>query len=215
MDKAEERREEEAGEEAAAGRSGRALVRDLLVDRLAEAGLQRRKGVSAEAQDRMLERLCDHLSYMNPENLRTLAELVIDHADGPGRCVWPAEVLVRGMASALQARPVTQHRIVTSWLASVEGPVAEAGGYLAELYRFLLKHRRPPLAMDARQLREEAAENNRRRGIVLDRIARGAASPEDRAWLARLAEDLREAQAHVDAGRAARAGGVQRTGTGG
>lgn len=206
MDKAEKRCGEGGGGDGAAGSvSGKAAVRDLLVGRVNAAGLVRRKGMSAEAHDAVLGRLCEHLAYMTPENLRTLAELVIEAGDGPARTWWPAEVTVRGLASALQQRPITQHRIVTSWLASVEGPVAEAGGWLVELYRFLCRHRRPPMAMDQRQLREEAAENNRRMGIVQDRIERGAAQDADRAWLAKYLEDGREARAIVDAGRAARA----------
>jgi hypothetical protein len=190
------------GEEA---KAGRAQVRDLLVNRVDAAGLVRRRGVSEAVHAALIDRLCDHLSYMSADNLRTLAELVIEAGDGPARTWWPAEVTVRGLAGALQARPLAQHRIVASWLASVEGPVADAGGWLVELYRFLARHRRPPLAMDQRQLREEAAANNRRLGIVQDRIERGAAQDDDRAWLARYLQDGREARAIVDAGRATRA----------
>jgi hypothetical protein len=190
------------GEEAAAGR---AKVRDLLVDRANAAGLVRRKGVTDAAHAALIDRLCGQLAYMTPDNLRTLAELVIDAGDGPGRTWWPAETTVRGLAEALQARPLAQHRIVSSWLASVEGPVAEAGGWLVELYRFLRQHKRPPFAWDRRRLREEAAENNRRHGLLCDRVNRNAAVAEDRAWMASYAEDAREARAIVDAGRAARA----------
>jgi hypothetical protein len=198
------------GEEAAAGR---AQVRDLLVDRVNAAGLVRRKGVTNAAHAALIDRLCGHLAYMTPDNLRTLAELVIDAGDGPGRTWWPAETTVRGLAEAVQARPLVQHRIVGSWLASVEGPVAEAGGWLVELYRFLRQHKRPPFAWDKRRLREEAAENNRRLGLLRDRVERNAAGPEDLAWLVSYAEDAREARAIVDAGRAARV--VKATGSGG
>ena len=183
---------------------GRRAVRLLLVERAEAAGMVRRKGVSAEAHAALLDRLCDHLSYMTPENLRTLAELVIEAGNGPARSWWPAEVTVRGLAHGLQARPITQHRIVTSWLASVEGPVAEAGGWLVELYRFLLRHRRPPMTMDQRQMREEAAENNRRMGLVQDRIERNAATDEDRGWLERYLRDQALAREIVDRGRQGR-----------
>lgn len=212
MEKAEKGRVEGAGEEGAEeGRAGRAMVRRLLMDRAEAAGLVRAKGVSAAAHAAMLDRLCEYLGYMTPENLKTLAELVIDAGAGPSRTWWPAEVTVRGLAGGLQARPLGQHRIVASWLASVEGPVAEAGGWLVELYRFLQRHRRPPLAMDQRQLRDEAAANNRRMGLVRDRIERGAAPDEDRAWLAAYLRDAEAARAIVDGGRAVRA--VKVTGT--
>lgn len=211
MEKAEKRRDEDGAAQEMEAQPARALVRDLLVKRLEDAGMQRARGVSAEAHAQMLDRLTDHLAYMTAENLKTLAELVIEAGGGPARTWWPAEVTVRGLAQALQARPLQQHRIVTSWLASVEGPVAEASGHLVELYRFLRRHRRPPMAMDQRQLREEAAENRRRMGIVQDRVQRGVASDDDRGWIASYLEDQREAQGIVDAGRGARA--VKATGT--
>lgn len=184
--------------------TGRAAVRALLLARLDQAGLVRPKGVSAEAHAAMRARLVDALDHMTPANLVTLAELVIENGAGPQRACWPSEAVVRSWAQALQPRPLAQHRIVTSWLASVKGPVAEAGGWLVELYRFLDRHHRPPGSYDEKLLRDQAAENNRQRGLIRSRIERGAASQADLVWSEAYAEDQRRAQAAVDSGRGRR-----------
>lgn len=185
--------------------SGRARVRDLLIRRLDEAGLKPRKGPPG-AHARTVAALVDHLAYMDPANLVTLADCALDAAaaPGPGQGFWPAELALRGWAQALQERPFGLHRIVTSWLASVEGPQAAAGGYLVELYRWLRAHRRPLLPGDKRAVMEQAAEGQRRRAVIRERIARGAASEDDRATLALYEVDARAARALVDGGRAAK-----------
>ncbi|MEH6774947.1 MAG: hypothetical protein V7668_13560 [Cereibacter changlensis] len=195
--------EEQGGED---GKKRAALVRALLVQRLAEAGLVRPKGQSEAAHAEALTRLVAFLGYMAPENLTVLAELVLDHAEGPKRNVWPSEAVIRSLARGLQERPLMEHPIVTSWLASIEGPKAELGGYLVELLRFLRRHPRPPMAMDRRKILEEAAENQRGRELMLGRIERGTATADDRAWLARFDEDERLARDIVAAGRMKREG---------
>jgi len=184
--------------------AGRAAVGRLLVGRVAAAGLARGRGVSVTDHGARLKSLCDRLAYMTPENLQTLAEVILDNAEGTPPA-WPSEALVMQWARALQVPPPRERRIVTSWLASVEGPVAEAGGYLVELYRFLLRHGRPPLAMDVRQLREQAADNNRTATLIRDRIARDVVQSDDRAWLAAYVRDEGEAQALIEQGRVRRA----------
>ena len=184
--------------------TGKAAVRKHLIERLAQGGLVRGKGVSERLHAEMCERLVDHLAYMGADNLATLAEVAMDHGSGPAHSIWPAEVTIRAWAAAIQRPPLAEARIVSSWLASVEGPVAEAGGYLVELYQFLARHRRPPLAVDARQIREAAAEAQRGHGLIRHRIERGHGTAEDSATLERYAADLRAAQAVVDAGRAGR-----------
>lgn len=188
--------------ESDAQTGNRALVRELLTERLDAAGLTRGRGITASAHKVMQQRLVDHLAYMDRENLMTLAETLIDTA---ARGIWPSEALVRSMAHALQAPPLAQRRIVSSWLASVEGPTAEAGGWLVELYRFLLATGRPPLAMDMRQIRERAMDNNRQMELVQDRKARGVATDEDGLWMQRYLDDQRAARAVVESGRERRA----------
>lgn len=177
----------------------RARVKALVVDRLDQAGMVRKRGVAAAVHEAAMARLCEQLAYMSDDNLMTLAEALIDSApDG----VWPAEVVIRQFARAIQEPPAAERRLVSSWLASVEGPKAEAGGHLVELYRWLLKHPRPPLAMDMREIHERAAENARRIELVRDRIARETATQEDRDWLGQYLRDQDQARALVEAGRA-------------
>ena len=162
---------------------GRKLVWSRLIGRCAEAGMVRPRGMSVEVHKAVCQRLAERLAYMSDENLVTLAELVIENATGVAHNVWPSEATVIGLANALQRCPAEEHRIVKSWLASVEGPQAVAGGYEVELYQFLARHRRPPLAMDMRKIRARAQDSNRQVQLIRDRIARDVASDSDREWL--------------------------------
>ena len=105
----------------------------------------------------------------------------------------------------MQPRPFRLHRIVTSWLASVEGPVADAGGYLVQLFRFLRRHCRPPTAYDLTSIKQQAAEDNRRLAMISDRTARGAASQDDEAWHAAYLADEQQARGFVTHGNGTRA----------
>ncbi len=187
--------------------SGKAAVRSLLLTRCDEAGLRRAKGVTEAVHAALRARLVDRLAYMTPVNLMVLAEAVIDTAGqqtGAARGVWPSEVIVMGYAHGLQRPPLREMRIVTSWFGSVEGPIAEAGGYAVELFRFLARHGRPPLAMDMRKIREEAQENQRLAGIIRDRIERNACTPDQRTWLENWLTDQRTARGFIDQGNAQR-----------
>jgi hypothetical protein len=193
----------EQGQEDRDG-TDRARVRRVLIDRVEGAGLVRARSVTAEAHRKGLGKLAEHLAHMTEENLETLAEVVIGNAAGRAGNEWPAETLVRQWAQALQPAPPRQHRIVTSWLASVAGPDAEAGGYLVELYRFLLRRSVPPSPYDLRLIGEQASENNRRCVLIRDRLARNCATAEDRGWLAAYERDQRDARRVMEEGRARR-----------
>lgn len=182
-------------------RIGKAQVQTLLIDRLDAAGLQRPKGLSVQKHEAAKGWLAEHLAYMSADNLMTLAESVLDSARGR---VWPTEAVIREFARALQPPPPTVKRLIGSWLASVEGPKAEAGGYLVELYRYLLTSPHPPLPMDQRTIMERASANSRRCEIVRDRIARDVAQQEDRDWLAAYERDRQIARDILDGGRAKR-----------
>jgi hypothetical protein len=200
----------DGAEEAGAGqheKAGRALVRALLVGRLAEAGLTRAKGQTEAALAAMQDRLCDWLGYMRPDNLRTLAEEVL-LAARDGR--WPAEVVITGLAQGIEPKPMGERRIVTSWFTSVEGPSLLAQGLLVETYRFLHRAARPPLVMDQRLIREEADKNNRRARQIRDWQARGVTVGEgDLVWLADYEADLARLTALVAEGQERRLAGVQ------
>ena len=180
----------------------RARVMTLLIEPVRLAGVRRARGHSVADHDAAMTRLSDRLAYMTEDNLQTLAEVLIDNAPGG---MWPGEQVVMGFAHSLQAAAPSESRIIGSWLASVEGPQAEAGGYLVELYRFLRRGGRPPLAMDVRQIKADAASNARRVELTRDRIAREVASAEDREWLQGYLADQQAARAIVEQGARKRA----------
>jgi hypothetical protein len=180
----------------------RARVIALLIEPVRLAGVRRRKGLTVADHDVWLTRLCGLLGYMGAENLQTLADEVIKHAPGG---TWPDEKLLMSWAHRMEKPPVTEDRIFGSWLASIEGPKAEAGGYLVELYLFLLKNRRVPGPIDDRDVRSEAVANARRVELTRDRIARDVASDEDRQWLQHYLADQQAARAIVEQGAQRRA----------
>ena len=72
--------------------------------------------------------------------------------------------------------------------------MAEAGGYLVELYLWLRRHGRPLTNWDRREIRDAAEENLRR----VERLReRDNLSAEDRQWLEARAQAERAAKAIV------------------
>lgn len=179
---------------------GKEAVRVLLIERLQDAGFVRPRGVTAEVFERQQKHLAERLAYMSAENLMTLAEVLIGKpAKG---YAWPPELLVTQYASGLQTPPPMQSRVVTSWLASIEGPKAVLRGDLVELYRYVRRHQAPPQGTyAASKIAEEARDNARRRTIVQERMRDGVASDEDRRWLRDWEADQEAAQALVRAGQ--------------
>lgn len=187
--------------------AGKQAVRDLLIQPLTDAGLKRPRGLSERAQKEALAMLVRDLDHMNAENVRTLCDSVLRQATlpGPGQGFWPAAVMIIAWGHGLQVRPFRLHRLVTSWLASVEGPMAEAGGYLVQLLRFLRQHKRPPTKFDLAKVKEQAGEDNRHMGVVEDWVARGTAAQSERDWYEAYLRDQQMARDFVDQGRARRA----------
>jgi hypothetical protein len=201
-----------AGSGAASGERGqdeigRSLVRRLLIDRLRNAGLSRARGQKEAALAEMLDHLASQLDHMTSDNLMSLADAVLDHASAPGptQGQWPREVMIIAWGRGLQARPFRLHRIVTSWLASREGPIAEAAGYEVQLLRFLRRHQRPPTEYDLTECKAAAREDNRLMCLITDRIARGVVQDVDRDWHSAYLADQQLARSMVDRGQDARA----------
>lgn len=185
--------------------TGKDAVRLHFVQRLAGSGLKLAREVTEAKHAETMRRLVDFLAYLSVPSLEALADQVLQAATGKNRDTWPSELLIRQMAEALEPRPFDMAPIVTSWIASIEGPKAEAGGYLVQLFRHLRSHKRPILPYDLTVIRRQGQEDDRRAAVIRDRIKDGVASEDDRRWLASLADDLARAQAIVDQGRAARA----------
>jgi hypothetical protein len=179
--------------------SGRAKVRALLIEPLVQAGLQRPKGKdhNVDTHAAFLDRLQDRLSYLDADLLVTLQEVVLTHAEGPARNLWPALATIINNAHRLRQPPDDERHIMTTWLRSIEGPRALEGGYLVELHSFLRKHGRPPSDFDMKAIRLGAAENQRRVTRVAELIAagRGDSRADDLAWL----DAYRQRQAYCEA----------------
>lgn len=198
-----------SGDDNESFEAGRAVVREVLVNRLAAAGLKPRKGVTPAAHGKCMDHLVGHLAYMAPDNLVTLAETILTHASasGPDFGLWPSELTIRNWAEALQSKPFRLHPIVTSWLRSREGPAAVAGGYLVELMRWLRRHRRAVMPYDLGQIKAEAADNQRAMAAARERVAVGRPNPGDHDMLSAWQRDMAEALQYVDEGITRRAAG--------
>jgi hypothetical protein len=179
---------------------GRDRVREIVIQRLKEAGVQRPKAMTVSDCDALYRRLVDDLSYMSAENLRVLVDLLLEEVAGDPRRRLPPEVAIRHLARSLQAKPRTQAKIVTSWLRSIEGPKALAAGHGVELYRWLIQHGRPPGEYDMRQIRTRARDNDRHRKVIAENERAGRATPDELAWAERYAGDLQLVQQLVAEG---------------
>lgn len=184
--------------------TGRDTVRELVLQRLSSSGLQRGKGLTEAEHEALLKRLAEYLSYLSRPSLEALADQILEAAAGPKRNLWPSELMIRQMAEALERRPFEEKPIVRSWLASIEGPRAEAAGYLVQLYRHLRQHQRPVLPYDLRQVQGQAVDDRRRRQLIEERIRYEQASDEERRWLVDFIGDEAAAREIVDRGRLTR-----------
>jgi hypothetical protein len=194
------------GAEAALEATGRAQVQRHLIAPLEAMGLRRGHGVTREAHDARLARIAAALAHMTADNLDTLAEVVAANAAGGFKDTWPPEVAVVNWGRALQPPPLRENRIMRSWLASIEGPPARAGGWHVELFRYLRRRAVPPAAYDAIRIREEAADNRRTLAVYQERVERGTATDDERLWLAAYLRDRAEAEAIIGLGEAKREG---------
>ncbi len=183
----------------------RAKVREYLIQPLERAGLVRPPKMTAAEHEAMLDKLQDRLGYLPPELLSTLAEVLLRLAEGPLLNRWPAFATIWNNAMRLMPPPDDEAHIMTSWLASIEGPVARSGGYLVELHEFLRRHGRPPGSYEMGKIREAAADNGRRRQRIEEWIAKGHAKGEDRQWLDWYLRRLAQCEALVRAGEDKRA----------
>lgn len=184
---------------------GKARVRHHLIAPLEALGLRRPAGVTAEVQRTRLDALAERLAYMDAANLDTLADAVAAQAERAGG-TWPAPIVICGWAQGIEPRPFAENRIVHSWLASVEGPRARAGGWLVPLLRFLRRRAMPPTDFDKRLIREEADRDRRTAAVYAERRDRGTASAEECAWLDAWHRDEAAAMAIVAEGDARRRG---------
>lgn len=194
-----------AAPEQAAEEPRRAAVRRLFWQRCEEAGLERPKRVTVEAFGRFRERLVEFLDYLPDPALVALADTVIRIAGA--KAEWPAESVIRSQAQALRPEPPARAPIIRSWLRSVEGPIAREGGYLTELYTWLLRTPLPPTrGWELPRIQQEAEWNRRERARLRALVAEGRASQQQLDWLSGYEAAERAALDLVAEGEAKRAG---------
>lgn len=194
---------EETTDGALTPAEARARVETVLLARLRSAGYRKPKGLAQGDFDLGQAALADRLAYLTRDNLETLAESIVDAAPLPN---FPPERWVLDLAKSLQPPPPRASRLLSSWLASVEGPKAVARGDLVQLYRYLRDKKVPPSDWDRKGITEQARRDDHDLILWRDRLARKVITDTDRMALARYEADLAEALALVDAGNAARAG---------
>lgn len=183
----------------------RARVRQFVIQPLQDAGMVRSPRMKASDHDALLDRMQDRLGYLPDGLLSALAEALIRLAEGPLQHHWPAWATIWNTACRLMPPPDDESHIMTSWLASIEGPVARSGGYLVELHAFLRRHGRPPGSFEMSKIRTDAQDNQRRRARVEEWIAKGHPRQDDREWLDHYLRRLAHCEALVRGGEEKRA----------
>jgi len=193
--------EDSAATQAAAQEGPRARVRRLLIEPLVEQGMSRKRSMSVAEHERCLDKLTDYLGYLSDANLAAIGDLVVRFAEGERKNIWPDVVTIRNWAWRLQDPPPRVSPYPASVMRSAMGRRAFDDGYAVELYRIARRLGPPPGKYVIAKLRDEARENRRRRDLIAERQARGAAAPDDLAWLERYQADEQEALAIVQDAR--------------
>ncbi len=203
------------GESGAAPESGAARVRRILIEPL--LGLARPRKIT-EAQHRdNLDRLARKLDYMDEDRLRGLAEFCLQFAGTAGikarltpHC--PADGLILAWAYGLQAPPVRRSDYFASVLRSVMGRRCYDGGMGVELLRMCRRLGPPPTSYSMTLMRDEAAENRRRRDVLRRAVEAGEPVSRDSSdWLQAWHDDallVEQLVAEGDDRRAAKAAGM-------
>ncbi len=173
----------------------KAMVRERLWERLDSAGVKPCTKMTQDGFAEMQKRMTPRLAYLGGDLLDVLAQSLIDVAARTRGERCPSEVVIRNLAYGLRKPPLREHEIVTSWLASVEGPPALAGGYAVTLLRWLIAHAPPgPMEFDMRKIKERARDDLRRNEVLERREADGRLTDHDREELAQWRRDVSRVQ---------------------
>jgi len=178
------------------------VLRHLIVPLQDVMRLKRPKRVSEAQHLAGLGEMQARLAYLGEAELVALREAIV--ATLTEGAAWPAPAVVIQMASAICRPPPDDSPMVRSYLGSVAGRDALAGGYHVELWRWLKDKGRPPMGEpDWRAIRAMAAEGARERARLAELRDRGVTLSSGEA--ARLDGHVRaEARvvALIEAGRA-------------
>lgn len=164
-------------------RAGKRRVREELIEPLERGGMRRKSGAKVEDHEAFLAGIEARLAYMTRENLAALREVVERYAGGKLKDIWPGEVPIINWARRLQEPPVSQSRLVRSYLQSGAGSAAAKGGYVVELFDYLKKYGQPPNTYSISEIRRRAEDNARWRARVRRLNENGDATPSEMAEL--------------------------------
>jgi len=179
----------------------RGKVRRILLDPL---GFRWPKAVDEGEGRRRLDRLADDLGYMSEGRLAVLCDMLRGKGEGSAKNHWPDHATFIGWAEVVEPRPLEELPALMSWLASVEGPRAEAAGTLVETVDYVRVRKVPPVTPQARAaVAEKAAEAERRLQILGERQAAGmSVDPAEVAWADWYRGQMEAAKALVARARA-------------
>lgn len=178
-----------------------ARVDALLLEPL--AGLKRGKDgdgkrLGLDAHAKMLARLRSWLAYLDDDQLAGLRDHVVALSI---KDEWPSEAHIRRVAMALCPAPSEASPYPRSMMTSVLGFRAMAEGWAFEMYQEVKRHGPPPFVEGGwkeKQLREEAAENQRRLLIARENVAAGIATAAQVTFLNHWHKDMAEIRAMQD-----------------
>lgn len=203
----------EPTESATAPEPATARVRRVLIQPLSH--LVRPRGVQAGQHADNLDRLARKLRYMDEDKLSALRDLCLGQAGFPAvqkkaPPVCPLDGMILSWAYALQPPPATQTEYPASVMRSAMGRRAQDLGYGVELYRAACRLGPPPQAYSITKLKDEAAENRRRRAVCRETIeAGGRLEPNRQSWLDAWHRDAAAVEALITEGDERRAANVQ------
>lgn len=180
--------------------SQRGRVRQALV---AGLGFRFPKGTSEDTARKRLDRICDDLVYLTPENLRRVIGALRTKGEGGSRCFWPERATFLAFAEIAQPRALEDAPGVASWFASAAGAEALVADRLVAEFLFWQRMKRPPLSRgDKHGVEEQAAEFRHDRARA--RSNRDAGRPpmfDDARWLPWYEALEARALALVEAGK--------------
>lgn len=185
--------------------TGRARVRALLIEPLEAGGMRKSPRVTVDEHKVMLAKMADKVGYLSDLQLAALGEYLIKQA-GEAQ-VWPKLNIILQAAWSLAPEPNDQSAYVQSVLESRLGEQALDEGWHAELLKAMrLKRPVPRGEYMLREMRDKRARNEGHLNTARDRVRRGVASRDDRAFIEAYQRGRETARAMIEQGIQKRGG---------
>lgn len=185
--------------------TGRARVRALLIEPLEAGGMRKSPRVTVDDHKAMLAKMADKVGYLTDLQLEALGEYLIKQA-GEAQ-VWPKLNIILQAAWSLAPEPNDQSAYVQSVLESRLGEQALNEGWHAELLKAMrLKRPVPRGEYMMREMRDKRDRNEGHLDRARDRVRRGVASADDRAFIEAYQRGRETARAMIEQGIQKRGG---------